>query len=46
MSKTIIIHEDRIEVLREGYNLIEYTVYDPEILIASKALATELEGEK
>lgn len=27
MSKTIIIHDDRIDMLKDGYNIIERTVY-------------------
>lgn len=27
MSKTIIIHDDRIDILKDGYNMIERTVY-------------------
>lgn len=27
MSKTIIIHDDRIDILKDGYNIIERTVY-------------------
>ena len=27
MSKTIIVHDDRIDILKDGYNIIERTVY-------------------
>lgn len=27
MNKTIIIHDDRIDILKDGYNIIERTVY-------------------
>lgn len=30
MKKTIIIHDDYIEVLKDGYNIIDNTVYDSE----------------
>lgn len=27
MSKTIVIHDDRIDILKDDYNIIERTVY-------------------
>lgn len=27
MSKTIVIHDDRIDILKDGYNIIERTIY-------------------
>lgn len=39
MSKTIIIHDDRIEVLRPGYNIIDKTFYsDNAAAILAQAL--------
>lgn len=45
MSKTIIIHDDRVEILREGYNLIEKTVYHEGLVEISKSLLKKLEEE-
>ena len=40
MSKTIILHDDRLEILEEGYNIIEKTIYD-ETLVEIIARAIE-----
>ena len=42
MEKTIIIHGDRIEVLRDGYNIIEKTIYDDELVKQANELVEEL----
>lgn len=44
MAKHIIIENDRIDVLREGYNIIEKSIYGdnvPEILIQSLEFAVD-----
>ena len=44
MSKHIIIENDHIDVLREGYNIIEKSIYGdnvPEILIQSLEFAVD-----
>lgn len=38
MKKTIIVHDDFIEVLKDGYNIIDKTVYDDEIVIQARKL--------
>lgn len=45
MKKTIIIHDDFIEVLQDGYNIIEQTIYDNNIVLLAKQLLTEIKGE-
>jgi hypothetical protein len=43
MSKTrIIIHDDYVEVLQDGYNIIEHTVYDDEVVARANELLNEL----
>lgn len=44
MKKTIIIHDDYVEVLKDGYNIIERTVYDDELVIKANKLVKELEA--
>jgi chaperonin cofactor prefoldin len=44
MKKTIIIHDDFVEVLQDGYNIIENTVYDAEVIEQAKKVL-ELIGE-
>ena len=43
MKKTIIIHDDFIEVLRDGYNIIENTIYDDEVVASAKELVKTIE---
>lgn len=43
MKKTIIIHDDYIDVLIDGYNIIDKTVYDDEIIIQAKKLLRMLQ---
>lgn len=38
MSKTIIIHDDYIDVLKDGCNIIDKTIYDDEIVIQGRKL--------
>jgi hypothetical protein len=45
MSKTIIIHDDFIEVLQDGYNIIERTIYDDAIVPQASKLVKELNNE-
>lgn len=41
-KRTIIIHDDYVEVLQEGYNIIERTVYEDESVIKANKLLKEL----
>lgn len=44
MRKTIIIQDDRIDILKDGYNIIEKTIYGeniPEILAYALDRATD-----
>ena len=44
MKKYLIIENDRIDILREGYNIIEKSIYGenvPEILIQSLEFAVD-----
>lgn len=44
MKKTIIIEDDRIDILRDGYNIIENTIYGeniPQILIEALTFARD-----
>ena len=44
MAKHIIIEDDRIDILREGYNIIEKSIHGenvPEILIQSLEFAVD-----
>lgn len=45
MSTTIIIHDDRVEILQEGYNIIRKTVYHEGLVDISKSLLKKLEEE-
>lgn len=45
MSTTIIIHDDRIEILEPGYNIIEKTVYDERWVEIAKSLLEKLEQD-
>jgi hypothetical protein len=45
MGKTIVIHDDRIEVLEEGYNIIEKIVYDDELVIPANKLLRRISRE-
>lgn len=45
MKKTIIIHDDYLEVLQDGYNIVDRTVYDNEIVLLAQQLLTEIKGE-
>lgn len=42
MKKTIIIHDDYIEVLKDGYNIIEQTIYDNDTVLLANQLVTEI----
>ena len=39
--KTIIIHDYYIEILEQGYNIIERTVYDDELVAKANELLRE-----
>lgn len=44
MKKTIIIEDDRIDILRDGYNIIETTIHGeniPEVLIQALTYARD-----
>ena len=41
---TITIHDDYIDVLKQGYNIIERTVYDDELVIKANKLVKELQA--
>lgn len=44
MRKTLIIENDRIDVLKDGYNIIEKTIYGeavPEVLIQALEFAAD-----
>ena len=41
---TIIIHDDYIDILKEGYNIIERTVYDDELVLKANELVKELQA--
>lgn len=43
MKKTIIIHDDYIEVLRDDYNIIEKTAYDDEVIVQAHKLLRMLQ---
>jgi hypothetical protein len=43
---TIIVHDDYIDVLKEGYNIIERTVYDDELVIKANKLVKQLKGRE
>ena len=43
MKKTIIIYDDRVEILKDGYNIIEQTHYDSETLRKAKELLQWIE---
>lgn len=38
MTRTIIIKDDCIEILRSGYNIIDRIVYDDELVIKAHKL--------
>jgi hypothetical protein len=46
MQKTIIVHDDYVEVLKDGYNIIERTVYDDELVIKAQKLVGLLTNEQ
>lgn len=43
MSKTIYIHEDRVDILRDG--IIEKTIYNEQLVELTKSLLKKLEDE-
>lgn len=45
MAKTIIIHDDYIEVLKDGHNIIEKTIYDFDLVLLANNLVKYIEGE-
>jgi hypothetical protein len=45
MKKTIIIHDDFIEVLQDGYNIIDKTVYDDEVVALGRKLVKAINEE-
>ena len=44
MRKTIIIDTDDnlIDILKDGYNIIETTIYDPELVERAKQLLSDI----
>ncbi len=38
---TITIHDDYIDILKQGYNIIERTAYDDELVIKANELVKE-----
>lgn len=45
MKKHIIIQDDFIDILRDGYNIIEHTVYDEAIIEKAKELLALMEEQ-
>ena len=45
MKTRIIIEDDFIDILRDGYNIIERTVYDEEIVKQAHELLSAMETE-
>lgn len=45
MKTTIVIHEDFIDVLMDGYNIIERTIYDEKFVTMASELRKELNEE-
>lgn len=41
---TIIVHDDYIDILKEGYNIIERTAYDDELALKANELVKELQA--
>ena len=41
---TIIVHNDYIEILKQGYNIIERTAYDDELVVKANKLVKELQA--
>jgi len=46
MSKTIIIKDDSIEILQDGYNIIERTVYNNELVKQAQELLDAITDDK
>lgn len=44
MKTTIIIHDDYVEILKDGYNIIERRVYEDELVIKANELVKQLKG--
>lgn len=44
MSKRIVIYDDYVEVLEDGYNIVERTVYDDELVKQANELVKQLKG--
>jgi hypothetical protein len=42
MKKTIIVHDDYVEILKDGYNIIERINYEDELVIRANKLVKEL----
>ena len=42
MSKHIIIHDDFVEVLYDGHNIVENTIYDDEIVKKANGLLEDI----
>lgn len=45
MKKTLIIHDDHVDVLKDGYNIIERTIYDDSFITQANELVKELNDE-
>jgi hypothetical protein len=43
MKKTVIVHDDYIEVLKDGYNIIENTIYDVDLVAKFNKLVKDLQ---
>jgi len=45
MRTTIIVHDDYVDILKDGYNIIERTVYEDELVIKANKLVKLLKGK-
>jgi len=45
MKKTLIVHDDHVDVLKDGYNIIERTIYDDSFITQANELVKELNDE-
>ena len=46
MNVTIIVTDDRVDVLKDGYNIIERSVYDDELVIKAHKLVKQLTNQE
>lgn len=46
MRVTIIATDDRVDILKDGYNIIERSVYDDELIVKAQKLVKQLKGEE